>query len=706
MIPYNHQLKDYQYNIELKKSHHKKDDGYKVTKYNNSIITFDIETTSAWLENGKIIPYRKGETEDYWNELQPISLCYIWQLSCDGVVYYGRELKDFIQVLEDIPKDLQTVIWVHNLSFEFHFLADILEWDNVFARSPHKPMKCIPKKFPNIEFRCTYMLTRLNLATWGEQLGLPKMVGDLDYDILRTPLTPLTDKELGYCERDCLVVEAGIKDYLKRYGTIRNIPLTQTGTVRREVKDLLSSDNEYVKFIKKLVPIDAEEYQMLQDIFAGGYTHANRFYSGHVIQDLIEHYDFASSYPTVMICKKFPMSVWQYTGWKHLPKKELFEDYAYIIHVKFNKIQTVSFNTYIQHSKCITSNVRLDNGRVMSADSLETWITEQDLITIKNNYQWESEEVYEVFESKKDYLPLPLREYILKLYKNKTELKGIEEMEELYMQSKQYINSMFGMCVTAIVQSECALQDDVWSIKPLTKDYVNHKLQMLRHYNPREKRYFLSYSWGCWVTAYARRNLWECIESIDHNVIYVDTDSIFALGKQDFTWYNEKVTKELYQSCIDTGIDFELTRPKTKNGKQKPLGIFDKEEDCTEFITLGAKRYCERRASDNKLHLTISGINKDAVALLKDDITNFKDGLYFDKDDESVTKKMHTYITNMPVTKWDDGYISHYKKGINLRRAGYTLGITDEYKELINYLDYTTDDLPDYYFISARGRFV
>ena len=62
------------------------------------------------------------------------------------------------------------------------------------------------------------MLTRLSLETWGKQLGLEKAVGYLDYDKLRTPLTPLTDDELYYCERDCLVVEKGIKSYIKRYG--------------------------------------------------------------------------------------------------------------------------------------------------------------------------------------------------------------------------------------------------------------------------------------------------------------------------------------------------------------------------------------------------------------------------------------------------------------------------------------------------------
>lgn len=701
---YAHQFRDYPFSMEVVKSHHKTKDGYKTETYNNSIITFDIETTSAWIENGKVIGYATGRTEEYWNNLEPIALCYIWQCSCDGTVYYGRELKDFLNVLEDIPQELKTIIWVHNLSFEFAFLTNILKWDNVFARSPHKPMKCTPKDFPNIEFRCTYMLTRLSLATWGEQLGLSKMIGDLDYEIVRTPLSALTKKELGYCERDCLVVEAGIKDYLKKYKKQRNIPLTQTGTVRLEVKERLMSDETYVKYIKRLVPRSAEEYKMLQDLFAGGYTHANRFWAGHIIEDTIQHYDFASSYPTVMICEKFPCTPWQYTGWKYLPPKEKFDDYAYIIKCKFYNIESVSFNTYLQASKCAYENVQLDNGRIIKADYVETIITEQDLITITNNYEWEKVEVTEVYESKKDYLPLELRKYILELYGNKTTLKGIAEKEDLYMQSKQYINSMFGMCVTAIVQSECRLTGDDWQIMPLTKEYVEHKLELLAHYNPREKRYFLSYSWGCWVTAYARRNLWTCMESCDHDVIYVDTDSIFVVGEKDFTWYNDMVTEKLRKSCEDTGIDFALTRPKTIKGKEKPLGIFDREDDCIEFITLGAKRYCERRAGDKALHLTISGINKGAVAMLQNDMSNFKDGFIFDKDDPSVTKKMHTYITEQPKVKFDDGYVSTYTHGINLRRAGYTLGVTDDYKSLIHYFEQEYEEA-EFVDIAKRGRF-
>ena len=703
---YDGQLKEYPFQSETVI---KKKGKSKVEKktYCNTIFTFDMEVTSAWIDNGEIIGYRKGKSAEYWNELEALALPYIWQFSCDDEVYYGRELWDFIKVLDDIPKDMEVIIWVHNLSYEFVFLCNLLKWKDVFARSPRKPIKAIPEEYPNIEFRCSYMLTRLSLETWGKQLGVSKAVGDLDYEILRTPYTELTEDELYYCEQDCRVVTAGIRSYVKRYGRQHEIPITQTGTVRREVKNRLLKDVKYPSQIKQLVPRSADEYKMLQRIFAGGYTHANRWYSGQVIKGHIEHYDFASSYPTVMLCEKYPSAPWIYTGEKKLPDERTFDEFAYIIHVVFTDIRTTGFNTYIQASKAICYRAKFDNGRILSARTLELWLTEQDYLTIRNTYEWSHIEVKHLYKSRKKYLPKPLLEYILELYANKTELKDVIGKEELYMQSKQYINSLFGMSVTAIVQADVTFNEkNGWHMESLTREIVEDKLKKLRTRNPKEKRYFLSYSWGCWVTAYARRNLWKCIEKCDDDLLYCDTDSIFVLGKHDFTWYNEEVTEKIKKSCELNGLDFEKTRPKTPKGIQKPLGIFTTEDECTEFITLGAKRYVERRKSDGKLHLTVSGINKGAVELLNDRIENFKDGFEFDKDADCVTKRLPTYLSDMPVTVWKDGYISRYKWGINLRRNGYLLTMTDEYKELINYLDMGVENLPEQFIVSLRGRFI
>lgn len=700
---YTGQMKNYSFDTEEVTEKIKRK---KTTKtYSKSILTFDIEVTSAWYENGKVIGYTKGKESDYWNNLQALALPYIWQFSCDDVVYYGRELWDFEQVLKDLPTDVEFIIWVHNLSYEFQFLCNFLTWKSVFARSPRKPIKAISEQYPNIEFRCTYMLTRLSLDAWGKQLRVHKAVGELDYEKLRTPLTPLTKEEMFYCEQDCKVVSAGIRYYVEKYGRQKDIPITQTGIVRREVKNRLLKDKFYSSKVKQLVPRTADEYKMLQYIFAGGYTHANRWYAGDVIKGYIEHYDFASSYPTVMLCEKYPSAPWIYTGYHTMPDFEEFEEYAYIFHLRFTNIECVTYNTYIQGSKAYCTGAKFDNGRVLSARELEIWVTEQDYITIHNTYKWEELEVVRAYQSKKKYLPKPLLEYILELYANKTELKGIEGQEDLYMQSKQYINSLFGMSVTAIVQSDVVLENDEWYVKPLTREVVEEKLCKLRSRNPNEKRYFMSYSWGCWVTAYARRNLWKCIESCDSEMIYCDTDSIFVEGKHDFSWYNEEITEKIRKACEYNDLDYRKTRPVTPKGISKPLGIFESEDSCCEFITLGAKRYVERRNSDNDLHLTVSGINKSAVKLLDNDISNFKDGFDFDKDADCVTKRLPTYITQMPIVEWGDGYISNYKYGINLRRNGYLLTMTDEYKELIQYYEMNVEELPEQFIIALRGKF-
>lgn len=165
------------------------------------------------------------------------------------------------------------------------------------------------------------------------------------------------------------------------------------------------------------------------------------------------------------------------------------------------------------------------------------------------------------------------------------------------------------------------------------------------------------------------------------------------------------ITDKLHKACDEMNLDFNKTHPKTPKGVEKPLGIFAPEDNCTEFITLGAKRYVERRASDGKLHLTVSGINKGAVELLDDDIENFRDGFNFDKDAPCVNKRLATYIDSMPNITWSDGYHSTYKFGINMRRNGYKLTITDEYKKLIDYMAIDTGEIVDSFYNKLRSHF-
>ena len=48
------------------------------------------------------------------------------------------------------------------------------------------------------------------------------MCGDLDYSLLRNSKTPLSEKELGYCFNDVLIVTSFINEQINEYENICN----------------------------------------------------------------------------------------------------------------------------------------------------------------------------------------------------------------------------------------------------------------------------------------------------------------------------------------------------------------------------------------------------------------------------------------------------------------------------------------------------
>lgn len=243
------------------------------TIYDNTIFTFDIETTSYFIYNGK--QYKTIEylnlTKDEQEKCIFMSTMYIWMFGVDDVVYYGRTWKEFRLFLERLfyfGTNIKKYCYVHNLSYEFQFLRNEFKFVNVFSRKSRKVIKCELEDF-NLEFRCSYFLTNLKLERLPEiyQLPVEKLVGNLDYSLIRHSDTKLSEKELEYCENDCLVVYEYIKLELKKYITIKNIPLTSTGHVRKELKELL--DKTYKYRVSKSIDTDGHVFNLLSKSFAG-----------------------------------------------------------------------------------------------------------------------------------------------------------------------------------------------------------------------------------------------------------------------------------------------------------------------------------------------------------------------------------------------------------------------------------------------------
>lgn len=273
-------------------------------KIDNTIYTFDIETSSYLILDNKILPAINylDLTKEEQERVEFKSCMYIWMFSINDIVYYGRtwdELKQFLLRL-NFYNSSKKIVFVHNLSFEFQYLKSVFNIDKVMARKKHKVMKCEISEY-NLEFRCSFMMSNCALKLLPKIFKLPveKKVGDLDYSLLRTPITKLSIKELGYCEYDCLVVYHYIKIELETYKTVDKIPITSTGHVRRELKELTINDWDYRKKVKKAINVNPHIYNLLQGAFAGGYTHANWIYADEIHKN-VESWDFTSSYPYIL----------------------------------------------------------------------------------------------------------------------------------------------------------------------------------------------------------------------------------------------------------------------------------------------------------------------------------------------------------------------------------------------------------------------
>ena len=659
----------------------------KVT-YINIPCSFDIETTSFFRLNGK----------------EKVAIMYEWTLGINGLCLIGRTWEQFIDVMKKLSEKLELcstyrlLLYVHNLSYEFQFMRKYFEWEKVFSIDNRKPIYALTTL--GIEFRCSYILSGYNLDNLGKNLmkyKIEKKVGDLDYSLLRHSSTPLTNKEIGYCINDVKVVMAYIQEKIEHDGSVAKIPITKTGYVRNYVRNKCFYDDQksHKKSFKRMkyrelvsnLTLTVDEYKQLKRAFQGGFTHANVFEVGKILYN-VGSIDFTSSYPTVMIAEKFPMSKGERIN---ITSRDNFiknlKCYCCLFDIEIEDLEsTFLFENYLSLSRCWgVRKAVVNNGRIVQCEHLYATITEQDYFILKKCYKWKSFKVANFIRYKKAYLPTDFVKSILKLYGDKTVLKGVDGEEVNYLKSKEMINSMYGMTVTDIVRDELTYIEEWGKESPDFERSINK-------YNTDNSR-FMFFPWGVWVTAYARRNLFTGIFEFKEDYIYSDTDSIkgknMELHKDYIEKYNRTITIMLETALEFHGIDKSLIRPKTIKGIEKPLGVWDFEGTYTRFKTLGAKRYMFEK--DGQINITVSGLNKKVCVpyLLnkygKKVFENFNDELYIPP--EYTGKNTHTYIDECK-----EGYLTDYKgvkayykemSSVHLSPSDYSLSLSKEYSDYI-----------------------
>lgn len=656
--------------------------GHHQVAYLSDFATFDIETTT----------YQMSIID---NEPQYNAFMYQWQFCIDDKVIMGRTWEEFLELLEKLRIHLGLshnhyfVIYVHNLPFEFQFFRNFVKLSHVFALERRKVVKCIVNDA--FEFRCSYKLSNMSLQKFVSSTPgalYYKRGGDLDYSIIRTPKTPLSNEELAYCYNDVRGLREALLYLLhSEKDTLASIPMTSTGYVRREFRAAFNKNpRNHWKFLE--MRLDPFVYALLKTATRGGNCHCNPTLSGALdernVFNNVGSYDMSSAYPAVMTQCKFPMSPFLRRANDVSIIDKLIENgtQALLIDCVFYNLKIKTLNTvpYIAKAKCTKLwNQRIDNGRVLSADFCGVVLTDIDWKIIKSQYEWSNVDILNLYSAKYDYLPIELREKVLAQYTDKCKLKFGDPY--LYNKYKNKINADFGMMLTDICRREIKY-DSESKENPFSLEPWNIEGSMEKYYKSRNS--FLSYQWGVWVTAHCRNRLQKAIDSVGIDAYYCDTDSLKYLGDhdKDFERLNREILDEADKCQLLTSCDVVDPQGKTHHYQ---LGVWEKEKTYETFKSLGAKKYAYTYPNDPSLHITVAGLSKEKGARWLTEhggMDKFRSDTIIPANHSGRT--VSSYIDyNSPKTLLFRGEKILTGSAIAIYQTSYTFSVTSEYQQLL-----------------------
>lgn len=666
-------------------------------EYKDLITAFDIETT------------RLREIEQ--------SIMYIWMWSFGNhYIVIGRTWEEYIEFMGVIQSALRPgerlFCGVHNLSYEFHFLRGIHAFlpEDVFAIQSRKILRCT---WGAVDYLCTYLHTNMSLAEYTAKMKVQhqKLSGDeFDYSKIRYPWTPITERELEYCINDVAGLVEALSVEMEHDGDdLYTLPATSTGYVRRDAKRAMR-DVGYTYLHNQLPSLDV--FQMLREAFRGGDCHANRFFAGQIV-DNVHNADRSSSYPDIVCNCLFPVSAF-FVEQEPLSVDEVLK----LIEVRKRAVvmrcaisgldlrNPYAPAPYLSRDKCRNIiNGQWDNGRILSADYLETTLTDIDLRIVLREYKFMDVIFYDVAHARYGPLPRPLIETAIEYYKAKTELKGVDGQEVYYTKSKNKLNAIYGMMaqnpcrhkivytqegkiITRIIERADGSSTEFTEIDYYPEDDSKTDAEILEDSN---RRAYLAYQWGCWVTAWARYRLREgiwLVEDQGADFLYCDTDSVKYIGFVDWRAYNaERIKASKNNGAFATD----------PAGEMHYMGVFEQEHDYLQFKTLGAKKYVytipagkkykkQHPGRDIEVCCTISGVGKTAGGeelYQAGGIKAFRPGFVF------YAAGGLEAVYNDAVDMWieAEGRALHITPNVTLRESTYKVGLAGDYDRLLRHYE-------------------
>lgn len=251
------------------------------------------------------------------------------------------ELYQALQRIADAHVSYVPVVCCHNLSFDMYGLAQWLsEQPNVrvLAKSQRKPISFTildDDEQPRLVIWDTLVFAQKSLGYMGDECGYPKLIGDWDYDLIRTPNTPLTKEEQSYAAHDIYSLLAWLGYWCRLNPDISPDDLglrvvSKTGVVRRrrvqrfsklKGKGFKRDVGHFWSFINNQNAFDTDdELYTCQAATRGGFTFCSKANASRVF-DFTEGegrkvygFDATSQHPSQMVSHRYPVRFRQATA--------------------------------------------------------------------------------------------------------------------------------------------------------------------------------------------------------------------------------------------------------------------------------------------------------------------------------------------------------------------------------------------------------
>lgn len=569
---------------------------------------------------------------------------YCWQFSIGNNVFIIRNHNDFMTFMRKLIdcvktarhvnrcKSAKMLFFVANLSHEYAFLK------NYFAEIGITKFFCKDKR--NV-LRCEIA----NSIVFAECIGLfgtsldniantycttKKLVGDLDYNLIRNTATPLTESELQYCINDVAILSELHTVALNKFTKNgQKIPLTSTGEIRAGVKKRIHLPHKAINAeMRKLIVDEDTHYYIRQYGYNGGLCGSNIKYVGELLHDIVP-FDLTSDYPAQMTHQYYPCGelitvtdtsqmVDNLTNGTMCYTQFLIDSVtARYTHYTLSIYKIPNYDRYYKKQNCC-QNVVTANNKIVSAQNVVFVGNEIDFRALQKVYKLKGIKILRQWAfTKKSLCPSCVRDNMLEWYKIKNELKSTGKSNTVdYVESKKHVNGHYGLTATRLYKTNYDVDKSTGNInKQPDKDWSEILDDIWL--NP-----YIAY----YTTSYAREILIDLITKYPDNIIQYDTDSIYVQHGYDF----DKLIADIdtYNASIQRlnlyifGDDFK---------HYKDLGQWSAEPVCINFLPLGCKRYIKtyNKKGVETTETVIAGLPKSAFNNILQNRNLSVDDLYY-----------------------------------------------------------------------------